>query len=269
MIEAGHERVSVARQCALLGLSRSSYYYRPRPPDPFDLELMHTLDRLYTRYPFYGVRRLEQALRHEGYAVNVGSAAIPVRRRLSAGDASHRIYPYLLRRRVIDQPPMTTAAAIDRLVHQRYPRTQHLQLPAGGVGKEASCRLTGRRVRGYPGPRPTAGRTPTRGATRMWIICQVRKGVLHPMYLSAQTVPSTAYERGTTPTQNGNSNCRQREFPVDADQSRIQASLRLGFGSGKLRTLHSTGRCEGSEAYSVFEIKQRLSPLGDQTGCRS
>ena len=34
MIEAGHERVSVARQCALLGLSRSSYYYRPRPPDP-------------------------------------------------------------------------------------------------------------------------------------------------------------------------------------------------------------------------------------------
>ena len=55
---------------------------------------------------------------------------------------------------------------------QRDPRTQHLQLPAGGVEKEASCRLTGRRVRGYPGPRPTAGTTPSRGATRMWIICQ-------------------------------------------------------------------------------------------------
>ena len=70
MIEADHERVSVARQCELLGLSRSSYYYRPHPPDPFELELMHALDRLYTRYPFYGVRRLQQALRHEGYAVN-------------------------------------------------------------------------------------------------------------------------------------------------------------------------------------------------------
>lgn len=129
MIEAGHERVSVARQCALLGLSRSSYYYRPRPPNPFDLELMHALDRLYTRYPFYGVRRLEQALRHEGYAVNhkrvhrlmqvLGLQAIPVRRRLSAGDASHRIYPYLLRRRVIDRPDLVWASDITYLPLRR------------------------------------------------------------------------------------------------------------------------------------------------------
>ena len=129
MIGVGHTRVSVARQCALLGLSRSSYYYRPRPPDPFCLELMHALDRLYTRYPFYGVRRLVQALRQEGYAVNhkrvhrlmqvLGLQAIPVRRRLSAADASHRIYPYLLRRRVIDRPDLVWASDITYLPLRR------------------------------------------------------------------------------------------------------------------------------------------------------
>ena len=129
MIKVGHKRVSVARKCALVGLSRSSYYYRPRPPDPFDLELMHALDRLYTRYPFYGVRRLQQALRQEGYPVNrkrvhrlmqvLGLQAIPVRRRLSARDASHRVYPYLLRRRVIDRPDLVWASDITYLPLRR------------------------------------------------------------------------------------------------------------------------------------------------------
>ena len=69
-IEAGQDGLSVARQCQLLELPRSSFYYRTLEPDPFRLEILHALDRLYTRYPFYGVRRLRQALRQEGYAVN-------------------------------------------------------------------------------------------------------------------------------------------------------------------------------------------------------
>ena len=70
MIDPGHAHLSVVRQCQLLGLSRSSFYYRPQAASPLDLQLMHAIDRLYTRYPFYGVRRIQKALRQEGLAVN-------------------------------------------------------------------------------------------------------------------------------------------------------------------------------------------------------
>ena len=125
MIEASHDHLSVAKQCELLGLSRSSFYYRPQEADPFGLQIMHALDRIYTRYPFYGVRRLQQALRHEGYAVNhkrvhrlmqlMGLQAIYPRRRRSAGGEAHRIYPYLLRDRVIDRPDRVWASDITYL----------------------------------------------------------------------------------------------------------------------------------------------------------
>ena len=124
-IEAGQDGLSVARQCQLLGLPRSSFYYRPLEPDPFCLEIMHALDRLYTRYPFYGVRRLRQALRQEGYAVNhkrvhrlmqvMGLQAIYPRRSLSAGGEAHRVYPYLLRDRKIDRPDQVWASDITYL----------------------------------------------------------------------------------------------------------------------------------------------------------
>lgn len=125
MIESSHDHLSVAQQCALLGLSRSSFYYRPQAADPFGLQIMHALDRLYTRYPFYGVRRLQQALRHEGYVVNhkrvhrlmqrMGLQAIYPRPRRATADASHRVYPYLLRDRVIDQPDQVWASDITYL----------------------------------------------------------------------------------------------------------------------------------------------------------
>ena len=62
--------MSVARQCALLGLARSSWYYQPRPPTALTQELLDRLDEQYTRTPFYGTRRMTAWLRREGYAVN-------------------------------------------------------------------------------------------------------------------------------------------------------------------------------------------------------
>src|ERR1700719_1587612 len=64
--EAG---LSVSRQCALLGVVRSSFYYRPRPESAEELELLKRLDRIFTRHPVYGSRRLEVALLREGVLV--------------------------------------------------------------------------------------------------------------------------------------------------------------------------------------------------------
>ena len=60
-MEPGHEQLSVTRQCQLLDLPRSSFYYEPRPADQEtqeNLEIMRLLDEQYTRTPFYGSRRM-------------------------------------------------------------------------------------------------------------------------------------------------------------------------------------------------------------------
>ena len=61
--EAG---LSVGRQCVLLGVARSSFYYRPRPESAAELELLKRLDRIFTDNPVYGSRRLQVALLREG-----------------------------------------------------------------------------------------------------------------------------------------------------------------------------------------------------------
>lgn len=56
LIDSHRPSLSVARQCELLGLPRSSYYYEPAPPDPETDLLMRLIDEEYTRHPFYGSR---------------------------------------------------------------------------------------------------------------------------------------------------------------------------------------------------------------------
>ena len=107
LIEEDHPQLSVRRQCALLGLSRSSLYYRPQAEHPENVQLMRLLDEQYTAPPFYGVRRMTAWLRSQGYAVNhkrvarlmqqMGIAAIYATPKLSQAAAGRTIYPYLLR----------------------------------------------------------------------------------------------------------------------------------------------------------------------------
>src|SRR4051812_20646106 len=78
--EAG---LSVSRQCTLLGLARSSFYYRPRPVSAEELELLKRLDRIFTDHPVYGSRRLQVALLREGISVG--------RRRVPAADEEARV----------------------------------------------------------------------------------------------------------------------------------------------------------------------------------
>ena len=70
LIEVGHPELSVRRQCALLGLNRSSLYYQPASEAPEDLRLMRLIDEQYTGYPFYGSRRMTAWLTQQGEPVN-------------------------------------------------------------------------------------------------------------------------------------------------------------------------------------------------------
>lgn len=100
--------MSVAQQCALLELSRASYYYRPAAVNDVDLSLMRWLDEQYTATPFYGSRRMQVALsKRAGYRVNrkhvqrlmrlMGLEAVGPKPRLSVPHPGHKVYPYLLR----------------------------------------------------------------------------------------------------------------------------------------------------------------------------
>jgi len=70
LVEPGHPQLSLRRQCALLGLTRSSLYYQPVDDSPETVQLMRLLDEQYTATPFYGVRRMTAWLHHQGYEVN-------------------------------------------------------------------------------------------------------------------------------------------------------------------------------------------------------
>lgn len=100
------EQLSIRRQCELVGISRSGFYYEPVAQSPENLALMRRLDELHLDYPAYGSRRLRVLLRREGQAVNrkrvgrllalMGLQAVYPRRSLSQPGEGHRIYPYLL-----------------------------------------------------------------------------------------------------------------------------------------------------------------------------
>ncbi len=102
------------RQCALLGLSRSSLYYEPAAETAENLRLMRLIDQEYTAHPFLGSRRLPRWLIGQGEGVNrkrvqrlmrlMGLEAIYPKPKLSAAGRGQRLYPYLLRNVSIPRP---------------------------------------------------------------------------------------------------------------------------------------------------------------------
>lgn len=105
----------MVRQCQLLDLPRSSFYYRPKPVPPKDLELMRKIDECHLQRPFYGSRRLRDWLELLGDAVSrkkvqrlmraMGLTALYPKRNLSKRNQAHKVYPDLLKGWVIDRPP--------------------------------------------------------------------------------------------------------------------------------------------------------------------
>ena len=70
MIEPSHRRLSVRRQCDLIGLPRSSYYREPKTETEENREFMRLIDEEYTRHPFFGTCKMRDFLVRKGYQVN-------------------------------------------------------------------------------------------------------------------------------------------------------------------------------------------------------
>jgi putative transposase len=121
--------LSISRQCRLLGIARSNFYYQPRPPSAAEPGLLSRLDRIFTEHPVYGSRRLRVALLREGISVGrrrirrlmrkLGLAAIRPKRKTSKPHPGHKIYPYLLRDKTIDQPNQVWSADITYIPMRR------------------------------------------------------------------------------------------------------------------------------------------------------
>ena len=113
-VDRRHRCLSIVRQCRLLGVSRSSLYYRAKEASQQDLCLMRELDRQYLETPFYGSRRMKACLERRGNPVSrkrvqrlmrvMGLRAIYRQPRTSRPASEQRVYPYLLRDARITRP---------------------------------------------------------------------------------------------------------------------------------------------------------------------
>jgi putative transposase len=102
-----HSEPAISRQCELLGLARSSFYYKPTPVSEENMLLMRLIDEQYLKTPFYGSPRMTVYLQGKGHRVNhkrverlmlqMGLEAVYPKPRLSNKDSRNKIYPYLLR----------------------------------------------------------------------------------------------------------------------------------------------------------------------------
>lgn len=113
-IEPGHRELSIAAQCELLGLPRSSYYYEPAPETAENLRWMRRIDEQYLLTPFYGSRRMTAHFERAGYSINrkrmqrlmriMGLEGLFPGRKTTIPAPEHKVYPYLLRGLTINRP---------------------------------------------------------------------------------------------------------------------------------------------------------------------
>ncbi|MEP0456292.1 MULTISPECIES: IS3 family transposase [Alphaproteobacteria] len=129
MIEPNLPGLSVGKQCALLSISRSSFYYEPKGESEMNLDLMRVIDKQFLETPFYGVRQMTWHLRNDGHVVNekrirrlmrlMGLMPIYQKPNTSKAAKGHKIYPYLLRGLRVDRPNQVWCADITYLPMRR------------------------------------------------------------------------------------------------------------------------------------------------------
>jgi len=129
MIEPGHPRLSIVRQCDLVAISRSSFYYEDKGETALNLELMRLIDEEFLENPYYGSRQMTRHLRRQGYCISrkrirrlmrkMGLTPIYQKPRTSAPHPEHRVYPYLLRGVEITEPDHVWCADVTYIPMRR------------------------------------------------------------------------------------------------------------------------------------------------------
>ena len=128
MTDRAH-KLSLTRQAELLGISRGSLYYDPRPVPEAELALMRRIDELHLEFPFAGSRMLKGLLRQENVVVGrqhvatlmkrMGIEALYRKPNTSKPAPGHKIYPYLLRRLPVTRPNQVWAMDITYIPMRR------------------------------------------------------------------------------------------------------------------------------------------------------
>jgi len=122
MVEPTNENISIANQCRVLKINRSTFYYKKKPVNPENLDLMRLIDEQYLEHPSFGSRSMRRHLEKKGYEINrkrvqrlmrqMGIEAIYPKPRTSIPNTEHKIYPYLLRKMNINAPNKVWATDI-------------------------------------------------------------------------------------------------------------------------------------------------------------
>ena len=129
MIDPGHPRLSIVRQCELVSIGRSSFYRVPTPDSAENLLLMRLIDEHFLETPWYGSRQMARYLRRNGWCVGrhrvrrlmirMGLTPIYQRPKTSEPHPRLRIYPYLLRHLAIERPNQVWCADITYIQMRR------------------------------------------------------------------------------------------------------------------------------------------------------
>ena len=148
MIRKENTDLSLTRQCKLLKISRSSIYYTPVGVNAETLKLMHEIDRVFTKYPFFGSRQIAAYLPQSGFSAGrhrvrrlmniMGLQTIYKGPNTSKKHPQHRIYPYLLRKLPITRPNQVPLSHIQACAagqrvqrHHLHPGQERLSVSGG------------------------------------------------------------------------------------------------------------------------------------------
>jgi len=129
IVQREHDNLSINKQCEILYINRSSYYYSPQGESDTNLEIMRVIDQEYMKYPFYGSRQMSRHLNRLGYKTSrhrvrrlmhkMGITAIYQKPRISIRNSEHRVYPYLLKGLNINKPNQVWCSDITYIPIQR------------------------------------------------------------------------------------------------------------------------------------------------------